>query len=127
MARPRAKELTERELELMQVFWEVGEATAADVRDALSNQGRELTYPTVANLVRHLCRKGFLRPTNDARPFRYGPARSFDEVSGSLLRDLTQRVFGGSREKLLVRLMEEKKLTRKERAALKKLVKEWGQ
>ena len=126
MARPPAKELTERELEVMQLFWKQGESTAHQIRPKLAEAGRDLTYPTVANLVRLLYDKGFLRRMNDERPFRYCPARSFDEVSGSLLRDLTQRVFGGSREKLLVRLMEEKKLTPKERAALKKLVKEWG-
>ena len=35
MARPRAKELTERELEVMHVFWDRGESTAADVREAV--------------------------------------------------------------------------------------------
>ncbi len=127
MARPPAKELTERELEVMQLFWKQGESTADHIRHKLAEAGRDLTYPTVANLVRLLYQKGFLRRLNDERPFRYCPARSFDEVSGRLLRDLTRRVFGGSREKLLVRLMEENKLTRKERAALKRLVEEWDQ
>ena len=33
MGRPPAKELTERELEVMHVFWSVGQATAAEIRD----------------------------------------------------------------------------------------------
>ena len=35
MGRPPAKELTERELEVMQAFWKQGEATAAEVARAL--------------------------------------------------------------------------------------------
>ena len=41
MARPPAKELTERELEIMHVFWECEQATAAEVRDALAQRGRD--------------------------------------------------------------------------------------
>ena len=73
MARPPAKELTERELEVMHVFWRLGEASASDARDELARQGRELTYTTVATLVRILLDKGFLSAVNRERPFRYQP------------------------------------------------------
>ena len=124
MARPRARELTERELEVMQVFWGRGELTVADARDELAAGGRDLAYTTVATLVRILTAKGFLRQTSEERPFRFRPVRSFDEVSGSLLGDLVERVFGGSREKLLVRLMEQRRLTARERAVLEDLLRE---
>lgn len=118
MARPKSKELTERELEVMHVFWSRGEQTVAEVRDRLEQDGRELAYTTVATLVRILLEKEFLQQTNDERPFRYLPIRSFEDVSGSLLGDLLNRVFGGSREQLLVRLMDQRKLTAKERKLL---------
>ena len=38
--------------------------------------------------------------------------RSFEEVSRSILGDLVERVFHGSREQLLVRLLEERRLDR---------------
>jgi predicted transcriptional regulator len=124
MARPRAKELTERELELMHVFWKVGEATAADIRDRLAESGRDLAYTTVATLIRILTEKEFLEQTNTERPFLYRPVRSFEDVSSSLLGDLIQRVFSGSREQLLLRLGQQRKLNAKERAALKSLLRE---
>lgn len=124
MARPKARELTERELEVMHAFWNQGESTVAEVRDQLADAGRDLAYTTVATLVRILADKGFLEQTNDERPFRYRPRRSFEEVSGSLLGDVVQRVFGGSREQLLIRLMDQKKLTAKERAVLEKILRE---
>ncbi|MCA9023716.1 MAG: BlaI/MecI/CopY family transcriptional regulator [Planctomycetaceae bacterium] len=124
MARPPAKELTERELEVMHVFWRLGETGIAEVRDDLATNGRDLAYTTVATLVRILEEKGFLELTYDERPFRYQPVKTFEEVSGNLLSDLMQRVFDGSREQLLIRLMDQKKLTAKERQFLESLLKE---
>ncbi|MBI1314400.1 BlaI/MecI/CopY family transcriptional regulator [bacterium] len=124
MARPKARELTERELEIMQVFWDHGELTPQDVRDRLAAEGRDLAYTTVATLVRILLEKGFVQQTNDERPFRYQPARSFEEVSGNLVNDLLSRVFGGSTEKLLVSLLDRKKLSKKERETLQRILDE---
>ena len=68
MARPRAKELTERELEIMQISWDAspsdgtsdcGEMTAQQIRDGLAATGRDLAYTTVATLVRILRTKVF--------------------------------------------------------------------
>jgi BlaI family transcriptional regulator, penicillinase repressor len=122
MARPPAKELTDRELEIMHVFWRSGPATAAAVRDQLAAAGRELAYTTVATLIRILTEKGFLQQTNSERPFVYRPIRDFKDVSRSMVGDLVERVFHGSREQLLVRLLEQRKLTSKERAVLEALL-----
>jgi BlaI family transcriptional regulator, penicillinase repressor len=124
MARPPAKELTERELEVMHEFWGRGESTVAEVRDALARAGLDRAYTTVATLVRILADKGYLVQTNDERPFRYAPARSYEEVSGKLLGEVVERVFRGSREQLLVRLMEQRRLTAAERALLEEVLRE---
>ncbi len=127
MVRPAAKELTERELEVMHVFWSGGTAgpsTVANIRDQLAAAGRNLAYTTVATLVRILTEKGFLEQTNVERPFQYRPVRSFEEVSRSILGDLVERVFHGSREQLLVRLLEQRRLTAKERAVLESILQE---
>ncbi len=127
MARPRSKELTERELEIMHVFWSAEateELTVADVREALAEAGRDLAYTTVATLVRILAEKGFLEQTGGERPFTYRPLKTFDEVSQSLLGDLIEKVFGGSREKLLLRLVDQQKLSRRERSVLESILRE---
>ena len=126
MARPKARELTERELQLMHEFWNRPGTvmTAADLRDALETSGVSLAYTTVATLVRILCDKGFLVQENLDRPFRYKPARSYEEVSRRMLGDVLERVFRGSREQLLVRLIEETKLSRKERDRLREILDE---
>jgi BlaI family transcriptional regulator, penicillinase repressor len=124
MARPPAKELTQRELEVMHVCWTGGLSTVAEIRDRLAAAGRDLAYTTVATLVRILSEKGFLEQTNAERPFQYRPVRSFEEVSRSILGDLVDRVFRGSREQLLLRLLDERRLTAKERAVLEAILRE---
>jgi predicted transcriptional regulator len=108
----------------MHVFWSQGEATAALARDRLEAAGLDRTYTTIANLVRGLYEKGFLRPVNSQRPFVYQAARSYEDVSRRLLGDLVQRVFRGSRAQLLYRLVDERKLTPEERTVLEHILKE---
>jgi BlaI family penicillinase repressor len=124
MGRPPAKDLTERELEVMHVFWSQGEATAAEARDRLEATGLDRSYTTIANLVRALQEKGFLRQVNADRPFLYRAARTYEEVSGRLLSDLVHRVFRGSRAQLLCRLVDQRELTAEERTTLELILKE---
>ena len=126
MVRPAAKELTQRELEVMHVFWKRGGMTAQEARDQLAAQGIDRAYVTVANLVRILVEKGFLEQTNKERPFQYRSVREFKDVSRNLVRELVQRVFLGSREELLVQILGQRKLTAKERAVLEQILKEQG-
>ena len=125
MARPRVKELTQRELEIMHVFWRDGEQSAAGVRERLAaDGGPDLAYTTIATLVRILVDKGYLRQTNDQRPFIYRPLRTFRDVSKRILGDVVNRVFHGSRKELLLQLMEDEELTDAEREVLERLVQE---
>ncbi len=124
MGRPPAKDLTERELEVMHFFWSHGPATAVEARDSLAATGLDRSYATIANLTRALLEKGFLRQTTDERPFVYEAVRSYEEVSGRLLSDLVRRVFRGSRSELLCRLAEQRRLSAKERAVLEQILEE---
>jgi BlaI family penicillinase repressor len=125
MVRPQQTELTERELEVMHVFWQGDAMTAAKAREVLASRGIDRAYVTIANLVRILVDKGFLEATNDERPFLYRPRRSFDDVARRFVTDLVKRVFRGSREQLLMKLLDGRgKLSVKERALLKQILKE---
>jgi BlaI family penicillinase repressor len=126
MARPKAPELTERELQIMHVFWEAGPSTAQQVRDRLSERGPDLAYTTVATLIRILADKGFVQQTNSERPYVYEPTRTFEDVSGKLVGHLLKQVFDGSREKLLVSLFGRQRLTKRERAALEEILGDRG-
>jgi len=125
MGRP-AQELTDRELEVMHAAWRLGEAGVAELRDELARNGLDRAYTTVATLVRILAEKGYLNQINAERPFRYRPSKSYEDVSRKLLGQALDRVFRGSREQLLLRLMEQRKLSAKERAAIERILEEGG-
>lgn len=124
MARPAAKALTERELELMHIYWQHPPMTAAEAREHLAQAGRDLAYTTVATLSRLLCEKGYLQQTNAERPFLYQAAQAFTLVSQRLVGDLVDRVFQGSRTQLLLTLVENRKLSSKERQLLLSVLQE---
>ena len=118
MARPKSTELTARELAVIQIFWKQADATAEETREFLQKNGEDLAYVTVANVVRGLADKGFLKQVNKQRPFRYKAVRSFDDVAKRLVGDMVSRLFDGSREAMLVQLLDRRKLTKDERKYL---------
>ncbi|HZZ26881.1 MAG TPA: BlaI/MecI/CopY family transcriptional regulator [Pirellulales bacterium] len=125
MVRPRARELTDRELEVMQVFWKHGEMTVVEVRRLLADARVDRAYTTIATLVRILESKGFLEKLpGKVRPFQFRPIRNQEEVVARMLADVVTRVFQGSREQLLLQLPKQKKLTTKERAVMVAILKE---
>ena len=127
MARPPAEELTDRELEVMHAVWGLSPPhrpeppTVNDLRDRLAAGGRELAPTTVATLVKILADKGFLARTPGRRPHRYRATRGFEEVSRNLVGELVRKVFGGSREALLARLVDDR-LTPAERDLLRSVL-----
>ena len=118
--KPREK-LTPRELAIMQVVWERGEATVRDVHDALSAQ-RKVAYTTVMTLMSILATKGHLVRTQDERAYVYSAARPRQQVVGRLVRDFVDRVFDGAAQPLLLHLVKHEKLTAAERAELKQMI-----
>ena len=122
MARPR-EPLTGRELEVMRVFWDGGGMTSAEVRDRLSDGGRDLNPATVTNLCRGLVEKRFLKRTGSRRPITYAPRRGFDAVAREVFGSLIRNWFG-NRHGLLVHLLGDGKLSKAEREYLRGILEE---
>ncbi|MEM9659831.1 MAG: BlaI/MecI/CopY family transcriptional regulator, partial [Planctomycetota bacterium] len=114
--------LTPRELAVMKTYWRHGAMTADGARLELAADGERLSYPTVANVVRSLVDKGYLKATNSQRPFVYQSIRTFEDVSKRIVGDLISRLFSGSREEMLVNLLERRKLTAREKAYLHEIL-----
>src|SRR5687767_5936131 len=107
MARPASQTLTPREAEIMAILWDNGSATADGVRSRLTGN---LHDSTVRTLLRILERKGYVRHTAKGKTYMYRPAISRRQVEQSALRMILERFFGGSREALLLRLIEDEEL-----------------
>jgi predicted transcriptional regulator len=99
---------TARELDVMSVLWERGPSTVAEVRKALDDT---LAYTTVLTVLRILEEKGHIAHTTEGRAHRYRPLVERAAAGGSALKRVTERLFGGSPELLLTRLVEDEDLT----------------
>ena len=111
---------TRAELELLKVLWELGRGTVREVLDALP-EDRRPAYTTVLTILRILTDKGFLRRHRVARADVYEPVETRLNVERGLVRDLIDRVFGGSSRRLLVHLVDEGDMSLSEIRELERL------
>jgi len=119
MPRRKSEQMTPLELEIMQVLWETGAANVQTVQRQLK---RELAYTTVQTMLTVLHRKGRVKRTLKDKAYVYRPAVSSKKFTAHAVRDLIDRVFGGSAEGLVLNLLQEKHLTPEKLAALHALV-----
>ena len=107
MARPTSEMLTDREAQIMQVLWAAGEATAEHVRRELPDDPHD---STVRTLLRVLQEKGYVE-TRGRHPAVYVPLVARQEAQRKAAARLIERLFGGSADALVLRLLENEQLT----------------
>jgi len=107
----KSKELTPLELELMKVLWleKIGPLSVQEVRQRIV--GRRVAYTTVQTMLNILVRKGWAKRTLVERAYRYRPAVSREKAAGSALKNLVQKMFGGSAEALVLNLIDTRQMT----------------
>jgi predicted transcriptional regulator len=106
---------TKLELDLMQVIWRRGASTVAEVQEELD---QELAYTTVQTMLNILERKSKLQRELRGRAFVYSAVVSEQRANGNALRDLIDRMFGGSSEELVMSLVKSKQINPKRLAKL---------
>jgi predicted transcriptional regulator len=125
LARKKSPNLTEAELRLMDVIWEKGSATVAEVAEALPPD-LNLAYNTVLTTLRILENKGYLRhvKAKEGRAFVYRPVVSRADARRSALRHLVRRFFGNSAEALVLNLLDDERLSEEELERIRARLKE---
>jgi predicted transcriptional regulator len=118
MARPTGETLTGREAQLMDAVWRLGAATAEAVREALPEP---LHDSTVRTLLRVLESKGYLRHEVRGKAYVYRAAVAREKAQRRALRSVLARFFGGSAEDLVLRLIEDERITPEQFDALNRV------
>jgi len=101
------EKLTRLELQIMQVIWKLGPSNVSAVQAGLE---QELAYTTVQTMLNILHRKGKLKRRLKGRAFEYSAAVTEISASGHALRDLIDRMFGGSSEELVMSLIKTRQI-----------------
>ena len=107
MAKAEKTGLTKLELQIMQVIWKLGPSSVAEVQQGLE---QPLAYTTVQTMLNILHKKGKLKRRLRGRAFAYAASVSEASASGHALRDLIDRMFGGSSEELVMSLIQTRQI-----------------
>ncbi len=113
--------LSEAQLEIMNVVWDRGEVTVADVWKALSVD-RKVARNTVLTMLTRLEEKGWLERDSVEHAHRYRAALPRDATLGTMLSRLVQIAFGGSAEGLLVALLQDRGVSKEEAARIRAMI-----
>ena len=117
------RKLTDTELEIMHVVWELDGGTVRQVHELLNKQ-RPLAYTTVMTMMNILEEKGHLTRRKEGRAYRYEPVRPKNQVISGMVDDFVGRVFEGSAAPLVVSLVKDKKISKKDLDEIARLIRE---
>ena len=121
MPRKTSETLTEAELRIMQVLWQMDAGTVQQILDALPARPL-LAYNTVLTTIRILEKKGYVGHDKDGRAHVYRPLVERDEASRSEIRHLVSRFFRNSHEDLVLNILEDRGIDPGELARLRKML-----
>ena len=112
---------TERELDVMSVLWKLGSGTVSEIRERLrDNPG----YTSVLKILQVLEAKGHVRHEAEGRAYRYFPTVASEAAGRSALGRIVDKIFHGSSELALARLVEERPVSGEELDRMRRILDE---
>jgi predicted transcriptional regulator len=113
--------LSEAQIEIMNVVWDRGDVTVADVWKVLGTR-RKVARNTVLTMITRLEEKGWLCRDDAGYAFRYRAARPRDATLRSLVRRLVETAFEGSAEGMVMALLQGRGVSKEEAERIRALI-----
>ena len=123
MSRQSPDDLGHLQRAVLEIVWQLGEATVHQVRDQLSRR-KKLAYTTVLTALQNLEKSGWLRHKTKGKSYIYLPARTRQEAGASSLRRLLKRAFDGDASLMFQHLIKDGNLKDRQLQTLKKMIDE---
>jgi predicted transcriptional regulator len=121
MAKAPKKPLSSAQLEIMNLVWDRGELSVAEVWEALGSS-RSLTRNTVQTTMVRLEEKGWLKHRSLGQSFLYSATHPREDTLNGLVARLVDTAFRGSAEGLVMALVEGRGLSAEERRRIVALI-----
>ena len=118
------QDVTDAELAILHELWNAGPATIRQLTETLYPDGSTAHYATVQKLLERLEAKQCVRRDDRSRVHTFAAAIDRDELIGRRLRDMAEKLCGGSLTPLLTNLVRVKRLSARERDELRALIDE---
>ena len=120
------QDVTDTELAVLQVLWDRGAATRRQITDVVYPGGGPSQYTTVQKLLERLEAKGFVRKERGETALTFTATVGREELISRRLRDVAEKLCGGSLTPLLTHLVRTRQMTARERQELRDLIDELG-
>lgn len=121
MARKTINDLGELQRAIMEIIWEMGEASVRQVRDRLRRRNRH-AYTSVLSVMQKLEKTGWLKHRVEGRTYFYRATRTREEEGTHSLRRFVNDVFAGDPLRLVQRLLDDETLSKQELAVLREMI-----
>ncbi len=121
MPRHRSSQPTDVELQILDVLWRQGPCSVRQVHESLVAR-RETGYSTTLKMIQVMREKGLVTRDESVRPQLYRAAESKTQTQLQMLDDLAQKAFGGSAQKLVMRMLSANRVSPAELAEMQRLV-----
>ncbi len=116
--------ISDTELEILKVLWDLGRGTVREVLERLNADGRQWAYTTAQTLLGRLQEKGFVESDREGRAFVFHPTISRDDLLGLSLEELAERVCDGAALPLLLKLVQSSQFRRRDLDRFRELLDE---
>src|SRR5919206_1371371 len=114
-------DLSDLQLAIMRVLWDKGEASAAQVQEAL-DRTRKLAITTVSTLLVRLERKGVISHRSEGRTFVYRPRVTELEMRRRTISSVIRNLFRGNPSEVVGQILSERDVSAEDLARMKKLI-----
>jgi predicted transcriptional regulator len=119
-------EISETELAVLKVLWDLGSGTVREVQAVLQRQGRRWAYTTAQTLLNRLQSKGFAVSDKSGPAHVYRSAVSRDQLLQRRLTELADEFCEGTASPLVLALVEGCQFTTTEIEQFRRLLDQMG-
>jgi len=121
MSGKQLDDLGELQRNVIELVWELGEATVRQVRDEIRRK-KKLAYTTVLTAMQNLEKSGWLKHRSEGKTYVYMPTRTREEAGGRSLKKFMDSIYDGNALLMFQHLMQQSDLTDNDLKELRKMI-----
>lgn len=118
------QQLSDLQIAIMRVIWSRGEATVAEVQNALQRE-RGLANTTIATVLSRLEKRGFVAHRSRGRQYVYRALLTEPEARRGMVTEFMERLFQGDVTELVSSLLSSKEMGPGDLERVRALIDSW--
>ncbi len=107
---------------IMDVVWDLGEATGRQIQARIQKKKKKIAYTSVMTIMRRLEKAGWLKHRQEGQTYFYQPTSSQGQEKTRTVRKVIDLIYQGESRLLFEHLIEEDDLSDEDLSALRKII-----